>query len=145
MIVSRSSDPLPTRIDSGGTPSTLPAACRNESPSGSGYLRSLSPVRAARIASNTRGDGGYGFSLVLSLTYSPSRGCSPGTYPAIARMFGRTDIRSLLHLGRRRGRLLGRAELQRLVRHPGRHARGVAGQPLLSRHRDHVVGDLPEP
>src|SRR5205085_1690272 len=130
-IVSRSSEPLPIRIDSGTTPRTRAAAWRKVSPSGSGYLRRRSPVRAPRIASKTRGDGGYGFSLVLSLTYSPSRGCSPGTYPAIARMLGRTGIGSLLHLGRRGRRLLGRAELERLVRHPGRHARRVGRQPLL--------------
>src|SRR3954453_3115356 len=134
MIVSRSSDPFPTRIDWGGTPRTLPAACRKVSPRGSGYLRSLSPVRAARMASKTRGDGGYGFSLVLSLTYSPSRGCSPGTYPAIARMWGRTGIGSLLHLGRRRGSLFGRPKLQRLVRDAGRHAGRVPRQPLLGSH-----------
>src|SRR4051812_2944088 len=141
-MVRTSSEPLPTRIDSGGTPRTLEAASRNVSPRGSGYLRSLSPVRAARIASKTRGDGGYGFSLVLSLTYSPSRGCSPGTYPAIARMLDRTGIDSLLHLGGRRGGLLGRPELQRLVGHPGRNAGGVPGKAFLGGHRNHVVGDL---
>src|SRR3954453_2827134 len=133
-IVSRSSDPLPMRTESAGTPKNLLAASRKVSPSGSGYLRSLSPVRAARMASKTRGDGGYGFSLVLSLTYSPSRGCSPGTYPAMARMFGRTGIGSLLHLGRRRGSLFGRPKLQRLVRDAGRHAGRVPRQPLLGSH-----------
>ena len=47
-------------------------------------------MSAARIASNTRGLGGYGFSFVFSLTMSESLSCSPGTYPAIARMFGLT-------------------------------------------------------
>src|SRR5437763_15103718 len=107
-----SSEPLPIRIWSGETPRTLDAASRKVSPSGSGYLRRRSPVRASRMASKTRGDAGYGFSLVLSLTYSPSRGCSPGVYPAIDRTLGRIPgIGSLLHLGGRGGRLLGRAQL----------------------------------
>src|ERR1700722_3961544 len=32
------------------------------------------------MASSTRGDGPYGFSLVFSLTGCASTGCSPGTY-----------------------------------------------------------------
>src|SRR5439155_692211 len=78
-IVNTSSDPLPIRIASGSTSSTRPAACRNAAPVGSGYLRSRSPVSPSRSASMTRGDGGYGFSLVLSLINERSRGCSPGT------------------------------------------------------------------
>ena len=85
-----SSEPLPIRMLSGSTSSTRPAAWRKVSPSGCGYLRRLFEVSAARIASNTRGLGGYGFSFVFSLTMSGSLSCSPGTYPAIARMFGRT-------------------------------------------------------
>ena len=37
-------------------------------------------------ASATFGEGGYGFSLVLSFTRGLPWGCSPGTYPAILAM-----------------------------------------------------------
>src|SRR5471030_1080347 len=57
-------------------------AARNACAVGSGYLRSESPSSQSsrRIASTTRGDGGYGFSFVLSFTGRASAGCSPGTY-----------------------------------------------------------------
>ena len=45
---------------------------------GFGYNRSR-PSTAAFTARSTFGDGGYGFSLVLSLTSLASFGCSPGT------------------------------------------------------------------
>jgi len=43
-----------------------------------GYFRSRSLVNVARIASKTRGEGEYGFSLVLSLMIPSSRGLFAG-------------------------------------------------------------------
>ena len=54
------------------------AALRKLSPSGSGYLRKPLAVQALRMASKTRGDGGYEHSLVLSLSVAGSLTCSPG-------------------------------------------------------------------
>ena len=51
---------------------------RNRSAVGFGYSRNR-PSTAARTARNTRGDGGYGFSFVLSLINPTIFGCSPGT------------------------------------------------------------------
>ena len=46
---------------------------------GVGYRRRLSPV-ASRRAAMARGEGGKGFSFVLSLTMGvPGLGCRPGT------------------------------------------------------------------
>src|SRR5690349_24480482 len=69
----------------------------------------------------TAGDGGYGFSLVLSLmTRRPGPGCSPGTYGATARTAGRSQSAAparLLH----RLDLAGRLQLRRVR---GRRSRG---------------------
>src|SRR5207253_509935 len=75
---------------SGSIPRTRPAVRRNSVPTGSGYFRKRSPpASASRRAASTRGDGGYGFSLVLSLMMSSALGCSPGVYPDMARMLER--------------------------------------------------------
>ena len=50
--------------------------------SGSGYNLNLSKSRS-KIAFLTLLDGGYGFSLVFNFIYTPSFGCSPGTYGKI--------------------------------------------------------------
>ena len=77
-IVSRSSLPLPTTTQSGSTPRTAAALARNSSASGRGYRRRSSGRTACKAAS-ARAPGGYGFSLVLSLTTCwPASGCSPG-------------------------------------------------------------------
>ena len=70
---SRSSPPLQHMILSGVTPCSSAAASRKAVPSGSGYRRSCSG-RIAASASITFGDGGYGFSFVLSLTTSAAFG-----------------------------------------------------------------------
>ncbi len=77
---STSSELLPTKTCSGRRCRLRASASRSPRPVGSGYRR-RSPSVAARIAASARGLGGYGFSLVLSLTSGPTvAGCSPGTY-----------------------------------------------------------------
>src|SRR3990172_12381526 len=46
------------------------------------------------MARRTAGDGGYGFSFVLSLMNPRSWGCSPGRYPSILAMFLRNGSSS---------------------------------------------------
>src|SRR5438445_8859910 len=75
-----SSPPLPTVTCAGSSPNRRAMASRADAAVGLGYSRSES-LAASLIASITRGDGGSGDSLVLSLTQpSPSAGCSPGVY-----------------------------------------------------------------
>src|ERR1700690_1011609 len=82
-------------MNSGEKPYTSPALARSSVANGSGYKR-RSAVAAARMASKTRGEGGNGFSFVLSLMVRRSRGCSPGPSPASRRTSGRTSERRLL-------------------------------------------------
>jgi len=63
---SSSSEPLPTMMLSGAQPCSFANFSRNRCAVGFGYSRNR-PSTAARIAASTRGDGGYGFSFVLSL------------------------------------------------------------------------------
>lgn len=89
-MVKQSSLPLPQRTISGSTFKAAEAAMRKEVPSGSGYRSSR--FDAETMASATRGDGGYGFSLVLSLMTLPDCGCSPGVYGLIATISGRNQV-----------------------------------------------------
>src|SRR5271155_4241531 len=83
-IASSSSEPLPARIMLCGIEKIFAALATNSSARGAGYRRSADPEMAFATARRTRGDGGYGFSLVLSLIRRwPGRGCSPGRYGAI--------------------------------------------------------------
>ena len=75
---STSSEPLPQNIQSAGTPSTALMASRKAVASMSGYRR-RDAASNERSTSATRGDGGYGFSFVLSLINLRFFGCSPAT------------------------------------------------------------------
>jgi len=79
-----SSEPLPTRIFSGAQPWSCASFSRNAWAVGFGYSRSR-PSTAFFTARKTCGDGGYGFSFVLSLINPLIFGCSPGTYACNAR------------------------------------------------------------
>jgi hypothetical protein len=68
-IVRISSLPLPGMIHSGSTSNSRAAARQNSRPNGSGYKFNR-PAAARPIASTTRGDGGYGFSLDANLMAS---------------------------------------------------------------------------
>ena len=63
---------------SGAQPCNFASFSRNACAVGFGYRRNR-PSTAARTAASTRGDGGYGFSFVLSLIKPLIFGCSPGT------------------------------------------------------------------
>ena len=63
---------------SGAQPCSLASFSRNVCAVGFGYSRNR-PSTAALTAASTRGDGGYGFSFVLSLINPLIFGCSPGT------------------------------------------------------------------
>ncbi len=90
-IASKSSDPFPAITWETSKP-YVRAACRlSRVEPGSGYRRSEASA-SARMARLTKGEGGYGFSFVLSLRNLRSWGCSPGTYPAILAMFLRNGI-----------------------------------------------------
>ena len=73
---SNSSEPLPTMMLSAWQPCNFASFSRNRSAVGFGYSRNR-PSTAALTAANTFGDGGYGFSLVLSLISPLIFGCSP--------------------------------------------------------------------
>jgi hypothetical protein len=87
-MVRQSSEPLPARIWSAVTPNRLAAVVRSRVLTGSGYRRRVSSAIAPSVAI-TRGDGGNAPSLVFSLTRSLI--CSPGVYPGIARIAGRSS------------------------------------------------------